>query len=417
MQHIITHAITDDIAASYEAELQGLAAHQARYAAAPLPHMQLAAQQHDIAAMHDMAGQLADGAARIVLLGTGGSSLGGQVLAQINGWGTIAGQAQGPHLVFVDNLDADSYTRLLEADLRKTKFFVVSKSGNTAETMMQLGGAVLALERDGLAVAKHIGGIAGAQDNALRRLAAHYGFALLAHEEAIGGRFSVLSNVGLMPAIWAGLDPMDVRCGAARVLDNFADADFAPLHGAALNLAHMRAGRNIAVLMPYADRLDRLAFWYRQLWAESLGKQGKGSVPTNALGPVDQHSQMQLYLDGPDDKLYTLITHATRQQGPSVPDSFAADSALAGLAGHQMGDLVEAEAQASLKVLAATGRPVRHIHLPHIDAEAVGALLMHFQLEVIFAADGLGVNAFDQPAVDLGKAEAQAYLAALKREG
>ena len=187
--------------------------------------------------------------------------------------------------MFVDNLDADSYTRLLEADLRKTKFFVVSKSGNTAETMMQLGGALLALERDGLAVAKHIGGIAGAQDNAL----ATAGTRIMVSrcwrmKRRLAGGFPVLTNVGLVPAIWAGLDPLDVRRGAARVLDNFADADFAPLHGAALNLAHMRAGRNIAVLMPYADRLDRLTFWYRQLWAESLGKQGHGSVPTNAWG-------------------------------------------------------------------------------------------------------------------------------------
>ena len=125
----------------------------------------------------------------------------------------------GPQLLFVDNLDADTYARLLAAPMDKTRIFVVSKSGGTAETMMQLGGAVLALQRDGLAPASHIAGIAGAGDNALCRLAATYGFPLLPHDEAIGGRFSVLSNVGLLPAQWAeGLSPTS-RAGRGRAGD------------------------------------------------------------------------------------------------------------------------------------------------------------------------------------------------------
>ena len=416
MQHLIDRALTDDVAAPFAGFMQQLKAYQARYQHEPLAHMQLAARTDDIAAMHDMAARMADGAQRIVLLGTGGSSLGGQVLAQVQGWGTLAGQATGPELIFADNLDAQSYAGVLDDKLDKTRFFVVSKSGNTAETMMQLGGVLLALERDGLDIATHIAGIAGPHDNALRRLAAIYGFALLPHDEAIGGRFSVLTNVGLLPAIWVGLDPLDVRRGAAALMGALAADDFAPLQGAALNLAHMQAGRNIAVMMPYADRLDRLTFWYRQLWAESLGKRGLGSVPVNALGPVDQHSQLQLYMDGPDDKFYTLITHATRGVGPGVPADFAADTALAGLVGHQMGDLVEAEAQATMQVLGEAGRPLRHFDLADIDGSTIGALLMHLQLEVIFTADILGLNAFDQPAVELGKQQAQRLLADMKRE-
>jgi glucose-6-phosphate isomerase len=418
MQHDITRALTADIAPRFEAQCAALAPHQARYGATPLAHMSLAARTDDVAAMQDMAAALGDGAARILILGTGGSSLGAQVLAQVTGWGTPAGPQSGPQLIFVDNLDADSYGRLLHDNLAETRFFVVSKSGGTAETMMQLGGALMALARDGLSPKSHIAGIAGSNENAhhnahhnaLRRLAATHGFALLDHDEDIGGRFSVLSNVGLLPAIWAGLDPLRVRAGACDLLARLGDKDFAPLQGAALQLAHMQAGRNISVIMPYADRLDRLAFWYRQLWAESLGKKGLGSVPVNALGPVDQHSQVQLYMDGPDDKFYSFITHATRDSGPGVPDMFAEDPALAPLAGHCMGNLVEAEARGTMDVLAKAGRPVRHIAITQINDESVGALLMHFQLEVIFAADGLGVNAFDQPAVEAGKIRAKHYL-------
>ena len=410
MHHHIDRALTADIRPAFEAQCAALGAFQARYVATPLPHMRLATRADDIAAMQDMAAALGDGAARILILGTGGSSLGAQVLAQITGWGTPAGAQTGPQLVFVDNLDADSYVRLLHDNLADTRFFVVSKSGGTAETMMQLGGALAALARDGLSAKSHIGAIAGAHDNALRRLAAAHGFALLDHEADIGGRFSVLSNVGLLPAIWAGLDPKAVRAGAAALLAHLGDKDFAPLNGAALQLAHMQAGRNVSVIMPYADRLDRLSFWYRQIWAESLGKNGHGSVPVNALGPVDQHSQAQLYMDGPDDKLYTILTHKTRHSGPAMPDGFVDDADLAPLASHRMGDLVDAEARGTMDVLAEAGRPVRHIELAAITAESVGALLMHFQLEVIFAADGLGVNAFDQPAVEAGKIRAKHYL-------
>ena len=420
MQHNLTRAVTDDVKENYQAALDGLATAHARYQAAPLPHMLLAEKSDDIAAMHGLADGLADGltdgVGRILILGTGGSSLGAQVLAQVHGALAPAGQLSGPQLIFVDNLDAETYARLLQGNLADTRFLVVSKSGGTAETLMQLGGALEALVAAGLTPAKHIGGIAGRGDNALRRLADDLGFPLLDHEDEIGGRFSVFTNVGLLPAIWAGADPKAIRQGAAALMTGLsgAAADFAPLQGAALNLAHMRAGRNIAVLMPYADRLERLAFWYRQLWAESLGKAGHGSVPVNALGPVDQHSQVQLYMDGPDDKLYTVLTHDTQAQGPGVPAAFADDAALAPLAGHAMGNLVDAEARGTMDVLAEAGRPVRHMHVDKISDASLGALLMHFQLETIYAADGLGINAFDQPAVEAGKIRAKQYLDAMK---
>jgi glucose-6-phosphate isomerase len=412
MQQDLTRALDAAAQSHFDGALAALREAHQRYQATPLPHMRLGEKTDDVAAMHNMADALGDGAARILILGTGGSSLGAQVLAQVHGSLTPAGQISGPHLVFVDNLDAESYQRLLDADLSATRFLVVSKSGGTAETMMQAGGAILALVAQGLDVAKHMSGIAGRGDNALRRLGVHYGFALLDHEDEIGGRFSVFTNVGLLPAIWAGGDAMKIRAGAASVmagLDGAAE-DYAPLLGAATQLAHMAAGRNISVMMAYADRLERLAFWYRQLWAESLGKQGKGSVPVNALGPVDQHSQMQLYMAGPDDKFYTVLSHQTRGRGTGVPDHFADDDGLASLAGHTMGNLVDAEARGTMDTLAEAGRPLRHMALDSIDDETIGALLMHFQLETIYAADGLAIDAFDQPAVEAGKIRAKHYL-------
>ena len=412
MKQILTHAIDDAAQPHFDKMVDALSGAHGLYQKRPLPHMLLGEKTDDMAAMQDMADVLGDGAARILILGTGGSSLGAQVLAQVHGALTPAGQMGGPDLIFVDNLDAETYARLLAGDLSASRFLVVSKSGGTAETMMQAGGALLALQKQGLDVARHMGGIAGRGDNALRRLADTYGFALLDHEDEIGGRFSVFTNVGLLPAIWAGGNAQKIRAGAASVMAGLsgAAADYGPLLGAAAQLAHMAAGRNISVMMAYADRLERLAFWYRQLWAESLGKLGKGSVPVNALGPVDQHSQMQLYMAGPDDKFYTVLTRATRGEGPGVPDSFADDEGLAALVGHTMGNLVDAEARGTMDTLVEAGRPLRHMALSAIDDEAIGALLMHFQLETIYAAEGLGVDAFDQPAVEAGKIRAKHYL-------
>ena len=219
MQQNLTHAIDAAAQPHFENIRATMTQAHAAYQKQRLPHMTLAEKTDDLPAMQHMADALGDGAARILILGTGGSSLGAQVLAQTHGALTPAGQMSGPELVFVDNLDAETYTRLLGDDLATSRFLVVSKSGGTAETMMQAGGALLALENQGLTAARHMGGIAGRGDNALRRLAATYGFSLLDHEDEIGGRFSVFTNVGLLPALWAGGHAQKIRAGAAAVMD------------------------------------------------------------------------------------------------------------------------------------------------------------------------------------------------------
>jgi glucose-6-phosphate isomerase len=237
---------------------------------------------------------------------------------------------------------------------------------------------------------------------------------MLEHDPNIGGRYSVLSNVGLLPAAILGLDIKRVRAGAATalapVLAERAAAEVPAALGAALNIAASAGGKNIAVLMAYADRLERFSRWFTQLWAESLGKHGKGTTPIGALGPVDQHSQLQLFIAGPRDKLFTVVTVDTKGQGPRIDAALAKRAGEPDLGGKTIGDLVAAQGRATAETLAKNGVPVRTIRLPRLDEEQMGELLMHFMLETIIAAHLLGVDAFDQPAVEEGKVLAKRYL-------
>jgi glucose-6-phosphate isomerase len=170
-------------------------------------------------------------------------------------------------------------------------------------------------------------------------------------------------------------------------------------------------GISSTVLMPYCSRLSELAAWHRQLWAESLGKNGLGTTPVPALGPLDQHSQLQLYLDGPHDKLLTLLTLDSAGGGRSIePDLIADEPALAHLARKTLGDMVEAAGDAMAETLADAGRPARRISIDDLDERRMGGLLMHFMLETIIAAELLGVDPFDQPAVEAVKARVRATL-------
>jgi glucose-6-phosphate isomerase len=164
--------------------------------------------------------------------------------------------------------------------------------------------------------------------------------------------------------------------------------------------------------MPYIDRLGPFGLWFRQLWAESLGKDGKGTTPIRAQGAVDQHSQLQLYLNGPADKLYTIIMGEARGQGPRyAKDQLGGDKALDWIAGRTLGDLLDVSQRATAETLARNGRPVRIIRVPTLDERSLGALMMHYMLETIIAADLLGIDPFDQPAVEEGKKLARQYLA------
>lgn len=251
--------------------------------------------------------------------------------------------------------------------------------------------------------------------NALRALADKYGFLTLDHDTGIGGRYSVLTNVGLLPAHLVGLNVEAIREGAAEVLAPLFAGEpverIEPAIGAALSMALAREkGASITVMMAYADRLERFLAWHAQLWAESLGKEGMGTTPARALGPVDQHSQLQLYLGGPRDKMFTVFITDTGGQGPLVDAKFASEPAFALLAGRHIGDLVDAEQHATIDTFVRNGRPVRTFRLRDVSEKSMGALMMHFMLETIIAGRILDIDPFDQPAVEEGKILARKYL-------
>jgi glucose-6-phosphate isomerase len=357
----------------------------------------------------------------VVLLGIGGSSLGGQAVAQLAE--ASSGLAHRPRMLFLDNLEPQAMQRhFASLDLARTGFLAVSKSGSTAEPLAQTLVTIAELKaRLGEAkIAKHMIAVAEPGDNALRRLAARYRVRVLDHDPEVGGRFSVLSLTGMLPTLILGLDAAALRAGAAEVLEaclaarNPADAP--PALGAAINVALLRRrGIHTAVLIAYAGRLERFTAWHRQLWAESLGKAGTGTLPAPALGPVDQHSVLQLYLDGPADKFFTVILPKFAGIGQRIDVGLAGnDPALMYLHGRSIGDLVEAEGRATAEALAKRGRPTRVITVDRVDERTLGALFMHFMLETVVAARLLGVDPFGQPAVEEGKILARKYLAELR---
>ena len=282
---------------------------------------------------------------------------------------------------------------------------------------MQVLTAADALEKAGVkSLKKHFTVITEPHQSALADFADGIGAVKLDHPTGIGGRYSVLSMVGVLPALLMGLDVKALRAGAQAALDevlNAKSAAEAPAAvGAALHQALAVQGKlATTVLWPYVDRLAVFGGWWKQLWAESLGKDGKGSTPVSVLGPVDQHSQLQLFRDGPGNALFTLMSVDTKGKGPDAPRARAKALKLDYLAGKRLGDLVDAESRATARTLFKNGRCVRVIHLTKVDEFHMGALMMHFMLETIIMGKLMGVDPFDQPGVEEGKVLARQYLA------
>ncbi len=382
-----------------------------------LPLLKLPARRDDLEALKPHAERFAK-FEHVVVMGSGGSSMSGKTLNALKDQGF--GPAKGrPTLHFMDNVDPARFAAMTsQLPLDRTGFMPISKSGGTPETLMATFTAIAAMEsRFGkAAVASNMIAITEPTDNPLRKLMTRYGATVLDHDPRIGGRYTIFSLVGALPGMIAGVDCAALREGAASVLDPVLAAKdtkgLAPALGAALSVGLSKEkGINITVMMPYADRLETFAFWYRQIWAESLGKNGTGTTPIRAMGTIDQHSQVQLYLGGPIDKLFTLVIEDTKGQGTKLtPEMLGSDKALDYLSGQTMGDLLLAEADAVAATLAKNGRPVRIIRIPAVDEKVMGALLMHFMLETMFAAELWGVDAFDQPEVEASKVLTRQYL-------
>jgi glucose-6-phosphate isomerase len=359
----------------------------------------------------------------VVVLGIGGSALGTLALQQAlckPRWNELDDEQrdQYPRLYVLDNVDPSTIAPLLDRiDMRTTLFNVVSKSGATAETMAQF---LIVRERLGAVFPddgyrRHLIFTTDPHKGVLRQIADAEQIATLPVPENVGGRFSVLSAVGLLPAALIGIDihqllrgaaDMDERCRTDDLSQNPAGM-FAMLQF----LAHARAGANIHVMMPYSDRLYLAADWFRQLWAESLGKQvdrtGRevfaGPTPVKALGATDQHSQVQLYMEGPFDKTVTLLAVDSQPVDLTIPRLYSEIPALGYLGGHTLDELLNAERSATAKALAQHGRMNMTIRFPTLDAHTVGQFLMMLQIATVYGGALYNVNPLDQPGVELGK--------------
>ncbi len=414
----VTSALYEDYLARCDTALQTVLR---RHQAGDLPFLDLPDRRDDLAVLTGIADRFRHGCSDVMILGTGGSILGGQALCALSP-GTIQGYgipgSDGPRLWFMDNIDPDGFATLFGClQPQRTGVLAISKSGHTMETLCQFL-AVRDWMGPGNDLAERGVAICEPGPRPLRDLATAAGMTILDHDPAISGRYAVLSLVGLLPAMIVGLDAEAFRRGAAVTLHQTlhaarqADLKAAfPVEAAALSAALIDTQQaTICVLMPYMDRLENVSLWHRQLWAESLGKDGYGMTPAPARGTVDQHSQLQLYLDGPNDKFLTVITGDPVARGPVMP---AGPGVPDYLAGRCMADVLSAESKATYEYLVEKKRPTRSITIQVLNEETLGALLMHFMLETVLTATIIGVNPFDQPAVEKGKALARSHLAAL----
>ncbi len=359
----------------------------------------------------------------VVVLGIGGSGLGGIALRDAllgpfwNQW-TGEEREHFPRLHIIDNPDPFTFRGLLgRIDPARALFNVISKSGATAETMAQYLVAREHVER-AVGPDKARGHFLFTTDPArgvLRQLSDAEGIPALSVPENVGGRFSVLSPVGLLPAAVCGVDPDRLLAGAARMVDRCGNPELASnpagLFATLLHHADTEQGRPIHVMMPYADRLRSVAAWFQQLWAESLGKaigedgekRHRGPTPLAALGATDQHSLLQLLMEGPQDKVVLFVAVEDPGEDLSVPARHPEIEALSYLSGHTLGDLLETERRATAEALRHEGRPNATLTMPRVTPEILGELLMLLQVATVYAGALYGVDPLDQPGVELGK--------------
>ncbi len=364
----------------------------------------------------------------LVVLGIGGSALGIRALisALCPPWYNLLPRSKrkGPRIFVADNIDPDNFTALLDlCDPRETLFNVISKSGGTAETMSQF-----LIVRDMLirrlgkkGYREHTIATTDPKTGILREIVKKDGLTSLAVPPRVGGRFTVLTPVGLFPTAAAKIDVSALLAGAARMEKRCRVKSLmrnpAYLLGAIMYLEFTR-GKNIAVMMPYASSLLDCAEWFQQLWAESLGKErkvgakkvGVGSTPVRSLGVTDQHSQLQLYQDGPRDKLIIFVRAKKFADRAGIPGGFPGIEGVSYLSGHSLEELLLDEQQATEMALSRAGRPNIRIDLPKVDAYSIGQFLYLWEWVTAFTGGLLKVNPFDQPGVDLSKKYAKALL-------
>jgi glucose-6-phosphate isomerase len=363
-----------------------------------------------------------------VVLGIGGSALGPiavqQALNHLHYNDLPAEKRGGPRLFIEDNIDPERMAALLDViDVEKTAFNVISKSGGTSETMSQLLiVSSLLHEKLGKDISSHLIATTDESKGNLIKIARAENLKTFVIPEGVGGRFSELCPVGLLAAAVCGIDIREMLAGAA-FMDDICDARRDVWKNpaymmATLQVASMQRGCNISVMMPYADSLRYMADWYAQLWAESLGKRtdldgnvvNAGQTPVKSLGVTDQHSQVQLYTEGPFDKVVTFLAVERYRTETMISDGYFDVPDVSFLCGHTHNELIAAEQKATEYALSKSGHMNMTVRMPEVSAFTVGELLFLFEMATAFAGELLNINAFDQPGVEEGKKATYALL-------
>ena len=339
-----------------------------------------------------------------VIFGTGGSNLGARALINIC-------IDQPKNILFFDNIDPLHFqNQIKNLDINYTGFIVISKSGSTPETLSQFGSIInIANEKNCLKkLYANTMVLTEFKDSPLYNIAKKNNCHLLEHKQNIGGRYSIFSNVGMIPAILAGLNVKKVHQGAIKRIEknNFINAiKFAQIFKFCSSNKFLSN-----VMMTYSDGLSYFGKWYLQLWAESIGKKNKGITALHAVGTTDQHSQLQLYLDGPKDKFFTFIKSNYKKKGLKIDFDTMKDESLDYLVNKTMGDLMHAEQDATIDTFKLNNFKFREILLDEINEESMGSLMAESIIETIAACIYFAVNPFDQPAVEQGKNLTKKYL-------
>lgn len=382
-----------------------------------LPH-----DKHEIQKIVDLAAEMRGEVDTLVVLGIGGSALGTRALYQAlrhpfhdHRPGTAE---SGARLIVADNVDPRTFAAILdEIDPHRTAFNVISKSGETAETMSQF---LIVRERllkmlGAVDYSRHVVMTTDADAGALRQIVNDEGFRSLAIPPGIPGRYSVLSAVGLFPAAVAGIDvhellagaaAMDQRCSSPVLFENPAY-----LHGAVQYLAHVMRQKTVQVMMPYSDGLRWFAEWFVQLWAESLNKSldvdgqtvNSGLTPLAAVGATDQHAKLQLFAEGPNDKIVTFVRVEDHEVRLDVPEAYGDLESVGYLGRRTLGELLNLEQRATEVSLSAQGRMTTTLHVPSLNPFTLGQLFYLLEVEAAFAGTLYRVDPFDQPGVEAAK--------------
>jgi glucose-6-phosphate isomerase len=385
------------------------------YDSAMLGWMQLPGDQDALKVALELATQVQANHTDLVVLGIGGSSLGGIAVIEAlkHPYRNLQKNGTGLRVHFVDNVDGDVIASLLEVlDPQTTLVNVISKSGTTTETMSAYLVCKHWLEQHlGAAWVQHIIATTDPERGVLRPMVEKYGFRHLSVPPSVGGRFSVLSAVGTLPIALAGLDVSGLLAGAAKAQHEFETQT--AFENPAMQLALVAAefakhGKPMLVLMPYSSRLKFVSDWFAQLWAESLGKihpngSHTGTTPIKSFGATDQHSVVQLFMEGPNDKLHIFVRLGQDERGTIIPNAEPSEPDMNYLGGKPFQILLNAEQAATANALATMQRPNLTISLEKLNAENLGYLLHTLMLATAVTGELWGIDAFNQPGVELGK--------------